>query len=279
MLKLEILCYTFAPGVTEKMPFGDEAECFQSMSTDSGATTAQICHKQVGSACKIVCLLLIAFFVLVTGCSGNKNNKAVTEALNLAMDRDSVTVFLDIGRVSEKCGDPFVGAKPITDQIDFIAVQKAGLVTITPDGPDFWKVDLVDPKPQVAEHLKTAHYSEKNGCKSLVYGFKVATKSIQEIKNIHEVTDEKSEVEFIWKWALTPSGAKLVDNLSQQELTQLNDNLKNPSLHMEHDSSFNLANMTQSSAPQSGKKLLKKSETGWVPDSSQPAAVASPSPT
>jgi hypothetical protein len=30
------------------------------------------------------------------------------------------------------------------------------LITIAPDGPGFWKVELVNPKPEVVEHLKKA---------------------------------------------------------------------------------------------------------------------------
>ena len=116
------------------------------------------------------------------------------------------------------------------------------------------------------ENLKKAKYNEKDGCRSLSMLDTVATKSIVEVKNIYEVTGQKSEVEFTWKWGLAPSGVKLIDNLSQKELSQLNNNLRNPALLMQDDETFNLTDIKQSSTPRSGKKMLKKSGESWVVD-------------
>ncbi|HEY2170326.1 MAG TPA: hypothetical protein VGJ30_11920 [Candidatus Angelobacter sp.] len=181
------------------------------------------------------------------------------------MNKDSIKLVYAIGRVNGKCSS-FTKLEPIPAQIDFLAAQKAGLVTIAPDGPDFWKVELANAKPQVLENLKKAKYNEKDGCRSLSMADTVATKSVVEIKSIHEVTSQKSEVEFTWKWVLAPTGVKLIDNLSQKELAQLNDNLRNPALLMRHDETFNLMDIRQSTTPRPGKKMLKKSGDGWVLD-------------
>jgi hypothetical protein len=210
-------------------------------------------------------LFIITLLVFAVGFSNEKDTKAITDALNLSMSKDSIKLVYMIGRVNGKCGS-FTTLEPIPAQIDFIAAQKAGLVTIVPSGPDFWEVELANAKPQVLENLKKAKYNEKDGCRSLAMLDTVATKSVVEIKNIYEVTSQKSEVEFTWKWVLAPTGVKLIDNLSQKELSQLNNNLRNPALLMKHDETFNLMDIRQSTTPHPEKKMLKISGDGWVLD-------------
>src|SRR5258707_501612 len=218
-----------------------------------------------GNRTRVPRLFIIALLVFAVGFSNEKDTKAITDALNLSMSKDSIKLDYMIGRVNGKCGS-FTTLEPIPAQIDFIAAQKAGLVTIAPDGPDFWEVELANAKPQVLENLKKAKYNEKDGCRSLAMLDTVATKSVVEVKNIYEVTSQKSEVEFTWKWVLAPTGVKLIDNLSQKELSQLNNNLRNPALLMQHDETFNLTDIKQSSTPHPGKKTLKKSGDSWVMD-------------
>jgi hypothetical protein len=128
----------------------------------------------------------------------------------------------------------------------------------------FGTLSWANAKPQVLENLKKAKYNEKDGCRSLGMLDTVATKSVVEIKNVYEVTSQKSEVEFTWKWVPAPTGIKLIDNLSQKELSELNDHLKNPALLMRHDTTFNLMDMKQSTMPRSEKKMLKKSGESWI---------------
>ena len=215
------------------------------------------------SAGNITSLFIIGLLIFTVGFSNESDTKAITDALNTSMSKDSIKLVYMIGRVNGKCGN-YTTLEPIPAQTDFIAAQKAGLVTIAPDGPDFWKVELVNAKPQVLENLKKAKYNEKDGCRSLTMFDTVATKSVVEVKNIYEVTSLKSEVEFTWKWVLAPSGVKLIDNLSQKELSQLNGNLKNPALLMRHDETFNLMDIKQSTTPRPGKMMLKKSGESWI---------------
>jgi hypothetical protein len=216
-----------------------------------------------GNITRVPSLFIVVLLIFAVGFSGEKDTKAITDALNLSMNKDSIKIVYAIGRVSGKC-DSFTTLEPIPAQIPFMAAQKAGLVTIAPDGPDFWKVELANAKPQVLENLKKAKYNEKDGCRSLTMGDTVATKSVVEVKSIYEVTSQKSEVEFTWKWVLAPTGIKLIDNLSQKELSELNDHLKNPALLMRHDTTFNLMDMKQSTMPRSEKKMLKKSGESWI---------------
>jgi hypothetical protein len=212
---------------------------------------------------RVSSLVLVVLLIFTVGFSNETDTKAITDVLNLSMNKDSIKLVYVIGRVNGKCSS-FTKLEPIPEQIEFIAAQKAGLVTIAPDGPDFWDVELANAKPQVLENLKKAKYNEKDGCRSLTMFDTVATKSVVEIKNIYEVTSQKSEVEFTWKWVLAPTGVKLIDNLSQKELSQLNNDLKNPALLMKHDETFNLMDMKQSTMPRSEKKMLKKSGESWI---------------
>lgn len=212
---------------------------------------------------RVPSLFVIGLLIFAAGFSNEKDTKAITDALNLSMNKDSIKLVYAIGRVTGKC-TMFGKRDPIPEQIDFMAAQKAGLVTIAPDGPDFWDVELANAKPQVLENLKKAKYNEKDGCRSLTMLDTVATKSVVEIKSIYEVTSQKSEVEFTWKWSLAPTGVKLIDNLSQKELAELNDNLRNPALFMRHDETFNLMDIRQSTTPRLGKKMLKKSGESWI---------------
>jgi len=226
----------------------------------AGITTRTGLQRSAGN---ITSLFIIGLLIFTVGFSNESDTKAITDALNTSMSKDSIKLVYMIGRVNGKCGN-YTTLEPIPAQTDFIAAQKAGLVTIAPDGPDFWKVELVNAKPQVLENLKKAKYNEKDGCRSLTMFDTVATKSVVEVKNIYEVTSLKSEVEFTWKWVLAPSGVKLIDNLSQKELSQLNGNLKNPALLMRHDETFNLMDIKQSTTPRPGKMMLKKSGESWV---------------
>jgi hypothetical protein len=212
---------------------------------------------------KLSGLFIVALLIFAVGFSDGKDTKAITDALNLSMSKDSIKLVFAIGRVNGKCGN-FIKREPIPAQIDFIAAQKAGLVTIAPDGPDFWDVEPANAKPQVLENLKKAKYTEKDGCRFLTTFDTVATKSVVEVKNVFEVTGQKSEVEFTWKWVLAPTGIKLIDNLSQKELSELNGNLRNPALFMKNDETFNLMDMRQSTTPRSEKKMLKKSGENWA---------------
>jgi hypothetical protein len=215
----------------------------------------------------VVLAVLLTVSLLFTGCSGGKDKDAAAQAINKRLRRDALHLLVYIGRVSAKC-TPIVGFEENQDLANVTqdhAAQKAGLISIAPDGPAFWKVDLVNPKPEIVEHLKTVTRHPKDGCDDLLWGFNVASKSA-EVVNLRKITDQKMEVDFTWKWKLEPDGVKLVDALSQQERNQTTPYLEVVSRRGKHDPSFNLGNIDQSSTPQPGKMALKKSGEGWVVD-------------
>jgi hypothetical protein len=217
---------------------------------------------------KVASLLIFTFAVLMAGCSGGKSKDAATKAINQGLKRELVMIPISLGRVGDKCGNEpaFVTTKDLTAQTNYHSLQKAGLITIATDGPEFWRVELVDPKPSVVEALKKAQHRVIDGCDSVGFSFTVAAKAVADIMKIHEITSQKAEAEYTWKWVLYPAGVKLVDKLSQPELIEVNANLEDAHRHYRPDPTFNLADMVQSSTPHPGRKMLKKSGDGWVLD-------------
>jgi hypothetical protein len=208
---------------------------------------------------------LLISLLLLTGCSGGQDKKAAIEAINKGMRKEALSVHVLLGRVSPKCA-PIVharGNQDLTTVTDYQAAEKGGLISMTPDGPGFWKVELVNPKPGLVEALKNSHRYGKDGCDYVLFNFSVAEKSVADI-NLHEISSEKAEAEFTWKWVLTPLGVRLVDSLNAQQRAQVNADLETSRL--QSDPTFDLSDITQSSSPHPGKKSLKKSADGWVLD-------------
>jgi len=213
----------------------------------------------------VASLGLVLAASLLLSCSGSKDNKAVIETINKDMRKEALSLYLSIGRVSPKCA-PMIHANENQDLptvAEYQAAQKGGMISITPDGTGFWKVEPVNPTPGLVEYLKSAHHSVKDGCDYTLVGFTVAEKSVADV-NLREISSEKTEAEFTWKWGLTPFGTRLVDNFNAQQRAQLT--VKLETARLQSDPTFNLADITQSSSPHPGKKSLKKSGDGWALD-------------
>ena len=213
-------------------------------------------------------LCVITSTLLLAGCSSGQSKQAAVEALNKGLHREKVGLFIRIGRLSQSCSDinGFEKDTDLTAVTNFRAAQKAGLITIAQDGPGFWKVELVNPKPEVVENLKNIKHTVRDGCDSVGFVFPVASKAVAEVVNIHEITSLKTEAEYTWKWMLDSPGVKLVDNLTQSDLIAVNANLQEVELHRRPNPTFNLADMVQSATPHPGKAMLKKSGDGWILD-------------
>lgn len=238
------------------MRFSGDTGCSKSSeSTNRGGQEQN--GKRLDKAAAFLLLTVLAF---VPGCSGKKNQKSLIDVLNKSMGHDRVMLYLPLGREGQACSDLKLEPKPVPDQVVYAAAQKAGLITIKPDGPDFWKIESVEISPAMAEVLKRAAHNTKDGCDSIGISSTIAYKAASEIQNIRKVDDDQSEVEFTWKWTLTPYGAKFVNKLSQQELVALNGHLNNPSLNEQSGPTFNIADMAHTGAVQTAKKILSKYE-------------------
>ena len=251
------------------MLLADETECFK-----RGASVKQGNQQIERRPSRLSVLLLVTIVLLVAGCSGKKDQKAVIDALNKSMNRDRIMLALPLGRVGKACADSNIESKPVPEQVIYADAQKAGLITITPDGAGFWKVEWVNPSSQMADFLKKASHNTIDGCDSRSFSFSVAYKAVIQIQNVRKVDNNQTEVEFTWKWTLGSFGTKLVSGLSSQELAELDDHLKNPVLDQQHDSSFNITDMAQPGAPHTAKMLLSKSGNDWVAEPSSDGRVA-----
>jgi hypothetical protein len=237
------------------MLLADETECFK-----RGASVKQGNQQSERRISRLSVFLLATLFVLAAGCSGKKDQKAMIDALNKSMNRDRIMLNLPLGRVGKACADPNIESGPVPEQTVYADAQKAGLITITPDGAGFWKVEWANPTSQMAEFLKKASHNTIDGCDSRSFSFSVAYKAVTQIQNVRKVNDDQAEVEFTWKWTLGSFGTKLVSGLSSQELAGLNEHLKNLALDPQRDPSFNIADMAQTGAPQTAKQTLSKYE-------------------
>jgi hypothetical protein len=254
--KLRTASKLYYLGMEISMRFSSEAGCFKRSESNNQGGQKQN-EKKLNKAAAFLLLTALAF---VPGCSGKKDQKAVIDALNKSMNRDRIMLDLPLGRVGQACANSNIEHKPVPEQATYAGAQKAGLITITPDGPDFWKVELVNPSPQMAEALKKAAHYTMDGCDSMAFSFPVGYKAVSEVRNISKVDDSQSEVEFTWKWTLASWGTKFAGALTPQELAGLNDHLKNPGLDHQRDPSFNIADMAQTGALQTAKKTLSKYE-------------------
>lgn len=221
--------------------------------------------------CSMALMLALLFLVafLSMACLEDTGRDAVKEVLNRSMERDTIFLHIALGRVGDECGngEPYSEKKQVLpSMIRFHAAQKAGLITISPDGPGFWKVDIVDPKPGVVESLKRMKHNVSGGCDAVAGGFPLAERTVVEVVKMNAITSEKSEVAFTWKWTLTPFGAKIVNGLTEPERSQLNSYLHPPNDPGHTYTTFNLADLTMSTTPHSEKKALKKSGDSWVLD-------------
>jgi hypothetical protein len=218
---------------------------------------------------KIVWAVLPVVLFLSAASAVDISKDAITAVLNKGLQKEFVFFSLAIGRVGDSCGNgEGYGHKvqPLPSMTRFHAAQKAALVKITPDGPGLWKVEMVNPAPGVLENLQKMKHETGDGCDSIPLIYRVATKTVVDIGKIQEITSEKSEVAFTWKWTLTPFGEKLVNSLTEQERRELNAYIHPPHDPVNPDPTFNFGDLTTSTATKSGKKALKKAGDSWVLD-------------
>lgn len=158
-------------------------------------------RKKAGQVCSTagMVVLLISVSLVSMACAGDTDRQAITAVLNQDLQRTPILLDFAVGRVGDECGngEPYSHQKQsLPNLARFHAAQKAGLITISPDGPGFWKVEVVDSKPAFLEALKRLKHDTYNGCDSVSSSFPVAKKSVVEIVKFNQITSEKAEVAF-----------------------------------------------------------------------------------
>jgi hypothetical protein len=165
------------------------------------------------------CLLLIS---LLAGRSAGKLNRSTAEKeIQSHFKGNQSTIVIQVGRVSSHC--VHVSQRDGTEKVEdlnpqtalgTIVATKAGYVTVTPDGENFWKVDLTDKGRQVHDpswQVTGAYHNQLKGCDYKLSSFIVAHPELAKITNLSG--DETAPtVNFEWTWVATEFGATLREN-------------------------------------------------------------------
>jgi hypothetical protein len=212
---------------------------------------------------KVPAAVLAVMCSLLGGCSSGLK-KTAAEAIDKSFMETSATVSGNIyyGRVGDKCEDlakHVLNLNPTTEA-SYVAVEKAGVISVTADGPDYWKIDILSLTPEARERINGNVHPAANGCDYHPVLVAWARKSVVEVTRMNPITNETVEVEYKWKRALTPNGEKLVNRLSSSQLTDVYWRNYAPP---QPDSRFTFRDLADSTAPRDGKAMLKKVKDGW----------------
>jgi hypothetical protein len=180
-------------------------------------------------------VLLPLVLCCVLGCSGSSSklmdkDTAAAEIKPYLQAGDNI-IFLNIGRVGTDCVELDSAGRERkfdlnpTSNISTIVAQRAGYVTVMPDGKGFWKVALTD---QGRAALKGTPYASnaRNGCDYQQVEFLVATPELVSVTDVTADTNAP-EADYSWKWKVTGLGQMLrrdgkvfptLDPLQQAEL-------------------------------------------------------------
>jgi hypothetical protein len=188
------------------------------------------------------------------GCSG-PSRRTASAVIDHELKDAKVSLQVNLGRIGRECAlDP-------TSDVRYFAAQKAGVITITPDGADFWEIEPVGLKPASHDN-SAASQSPASGCDYAPVVLPLAQKTLVDVAGIHPLEDGTAEASFTWKWALTPRGEKIINQLSPSQLEDLDARLYSP--YSEQPAlRFRVTDVSESTKPHEGKKSLKKSADGW----------------
>jgi hypothetical protein len=158
------------------------------------------------------CFLLLC---LLTACSGSKmmDNKTATERVEYYLKYQHSSIVVEIGRVAKDCGtklyegqEASLGVDPSSD-VSILVNQAAGYISVVPDGPDFWKIELTE-KGKAAVIGNPFPEPPLKGCDFHNVRLIVGTPELVRVTGV--TADERNpEVEYLWKWNLTELGKEL----------------------------------------------------------------------
>jgi len=161
---------------------------------------------------KVALLMMLA---ILAGCSRNTlDKKTAAELIQKVYDKDYAAIMTDVGRLGSSCemiSDD--GRSSWTEDLTpsknatVVALQSLGYVTVTPDGPGFWRVELTE-KGKALSHGDLLPTATRNACKAQNVEFLLGTREV--IKATDIAGDEKTAtVEYSWKWKTTELGQAL----------------------------------------------------------------------
>ncbi len=169
----------------------------------------------------------LSLLLFLAGCS-RMDRSQVSRAIQLEMRiHGQIYLYLDIGRIGNcETIDPRYSPEPYVlhpdpETIPYVAAQKAGLVTITQDGNDYWKVELTDLGRSLSEKPALDRRETKNGCDYHSVHFPVAKKELVEVSSVRG-DSERTEAEYKWKWKSLEAATRLKASLSQAQIRTMN---------------------------------------------------------
>lgn len=155
----------------------------------------------------------IVVLLVLAGCSSNKlNNKTAAKVIRSPLAQDQNTIVTDIGRVGATCVYTLDGEEQPIDlsperSPERFAAEAIGYLSVTPDGPGFWRVALTE-KGKSFVLGNPAPRSALKGCDYQSVTFLLATPELVEVTGV--TADENApEVEYLWKWNVTDFGREL----------------------------------------------------------------------
>lgn len=165
---------------------------------------------------------LLALLGFLLGCSSGKlDRKIAAKEIQSHFNGNQSTIVVEVGRVSSHCA--YVNQKdgrevaqdlnPQTSLRTEVAI-KAGYVTATPDGAEFWQVNLTDKGRRVQDpswQVSGAYHNQLKGCDYRFSSFPVANPELVSITGISG-SEAEPDVDFEWKWTPTELGVNLREN-------------------------------------------------------------------
>jgi hypothetical protein len=160
----------------------------------------------------------VLMLCVLLGCSGGKTLDKVTAAreikVNLSVSGNVSSAT--IGRVGTSCVelDPAGREKKLNldpgADIGTLVAQRAGYLTVTPDGKGFWKIALTEQGSAALAAAKGKPYAHRahGGCDYQLIDFLLATPELVDVVSV--TADENNpEVDYLWKWKTTDLGRML----------------------------------------------------------------------
>jgi hypothetical protein len=186
---------------------------------------------------RITCAVLM--LCLLTGCSSKGLSEGtVKKELQPRLEKQMVFATVALGRIGSHCQREWEGKIEAADltpdkDLDMVAAQAGGYITVVPDGPDYWRVSLTDKGKTApdAEKYKIREYkSSLAGCDLKFHAIAVAHPEFARVVDIQRAQDAWN-VSFTWKWAPTEfgrglqKGGDIYSKLTPDQASHLSDRL------------------------------------------------------
>jgi DNA-binding MarR family transcriptional regulator len=186
---------------------------------------------------KVFPITIIFSICLMAGCSGVPSQESALASINSSYGASPRSLTFKIGRVGPNCYFLSSGQQvpaDLTPQRDMplTILERAGYVTVTPDGKDFWKVELSEKgRALQAKHeqvfLREPYGHETgNGCDYYQVDLPVARAVAVQISAMRP-GESSCEYDFSWHWQPTElasfleQDSEIFSKLTPQQKEQL----------------------------------------------------------